>query len=57
MASDTDFADRRHFRVVQFTPPGSPASILFGKGTTTLTPGSVDGLYLSSTTSTPPATS
>ena len=29
---DADFAAGDHFRVVQFTPPGSPASIHFGKG-------------------------
>jgi hypothetical protein len=34
------------FRVVQFTPPGSPASIHFGIGITPATPGSVSGLYL-----------
>src|SRR5262249_11139601 len=34
------------FRVVQFTPPGSPASIHFGKGLTSAAPGSAQGLYL-----------
>ena len=33
-------------RVVQFTPPGSPASIHVGSGNTSATPGSVDGLFL-----------
>jgi len=33
-------------RVVQFTPPGSGASIFIGKGITTATPGSVQGLVL-----------
>jgi hypothetical protein len=31
---------------VQFTPPGSPASIQFGQGVTTMTPGSLQGLML-----------
>ena len=29
---DTDFQASEHFRVVQVTPPGSPTSIVFGKG-------------------------
>src|SRR2546430_7557322 len=33
-------------RVVQFPPPTSPASIQFGKGITTMTPGSVQNLML-----------
>jgi hypothetical protein len=32
--------------VVQFTPPGSSASIQFGDELTTMTPGSLQGLYL-----------
>ena len=43
---DADFPIDEHYRVVQLTPPGSPASIQFGTGTTSMTPGSVDGLYL-----------
>jgi catechol 2,3-dioxygenase-like lactoylglutathione lyase family enzyme len=43
---DADFPIDEHFRVIQFTPPGSPASIQFGKGTTQAAPGSVEGLYL-----------
>jgi hypothetical protein len=31
---------------VQFTPPGSPASIIFGTGVTTMAPGSVQDLML-----------
>jgi hypothetical protein len=31
---------------VQFTPPGSPASIHFGKGLTSAAPGSAQNLYL-----------
>jgi catechol 2,3-dioxygenase-like lactoylglutathione lyase family enzyme len=43
---DADFAFDNGFRVVQFTPPGSPASIQFGLSMTTATPGSAQGLYL-----------
>lgn len=43
---DADFAVGDTFRVVQFTPPGSPASIHFGIGLTSAMPGSVQGLYL-----------
>lgn len=43
---DADFVNGDAFRVVQFTPPGSPASVHFGKGLTDAVPGSVKGLYL-----------
>jgi catechol 2,3-dioxygenase-like lactoylglutathione lyase family enzyme len=43
---DADFAVGDEFRVVQFTPPGSPCSIHFGKGVTPADPGSAPGLYL-----------
>src|SRR5437764_3272446 len=43
---DADFAFDNGFRVVQFTPPGSPASVQFGTGMTTAAPGSAQGLYL-----------
>jgi catechol 2,3-dioxygenase-like lactoylglutathione lyase family enzyme len=43
---DADFAVGDKFRVVQFTPPGSPASIHFGKGLSAAQPGSAQGLYL-----------
>jgi catechol 2,3-dioxygenase-like lactoylglutathione lyase family enzyme len=43
---DADFVRGAEFRVVQFTPPGSPASIHFGKGVTPAAPGSASGLYL-----------
>jgi catechol 2,3-dioxygenase-like lactoylglutathione lyase family enzyme len=43
---DADFVVGDAFRVVQFTPPGSPASIHFGKGLTSAAPGSAQGLYL-----------
>ena len=44
--SDADLATGDDFRVVQFTPPGSTASIIFGKGVTSATPGSVEDLQL-----------
>ena len=43
---DADFVVGDAFRVVQFTPPGSPCSIHFGKGVTSAPPGSARGLYL-----------
>jgi catechol 2,3-dioxygenase-like lactoylglutathione lyase family enzyme len=43
---DADFVVGDTFRVVQFTPPGSPSSIHFGKGVTSAAPGSARGLYL-----------
>ncbi|TMA24698.1 MAG: glyoxalase [Deltaproteobacteria bacterium] len=43
---DADFVVGDEFRVVQFTPPGSPASIHFGTGLTSAVPGSARGLYL-----------
>jgi catechol 2,3-dioxygenase-like lactoylglutathione lyase family enzyme len=43
---DADFVIADRFRVVQFTPPGSPCSIHFGDGVTSAAPGSAQGLYL-----------
>jgi catechol 2,3-dioxygenase-like lactoylglutathione lyase family enzyme len=43
---DADFAFENGFRVVQFTPPGSGASIQFGSKITSAAPGSAAGLYL-----------
>ncbi len=43
---DADFVVGDGFRIVQFTPPGSPCSIHFGKGIPQGAPGSVKGLYL-----------
>jgi hypothetical protein len=34
------------FRVIQFTPPGSGCSVIFGKNVTAAAPGSSQGLYL-----------
>ena len=43
---DIDYVNGDDFRVVQLTPPGSPASIIIGTGITNAAPGSVDGLQL-----------
>lgn len=43
---DADFRVRDDFRVVQMTPPGSEASIIFGEGVTAAQPGSIEGLML-----------
>ena len=41
---DVDFPIREDFRVVHLTPPGSPASIIFGTGVTAAAPGSATNL-------------
>ena len=43
---DADFASGDDWRLVQLTPPGSPCSVMFGKGFTTAVPGSVQGTFL-----------
>ena len=43
---DFDVSLGEDFRVVRFTPPGSAASIIFGRGVTAAIPGSVEGLVL-----------
>ncbi|MFE5774042.1 VOC family protein [Streptomyces sp. NPDC056485] len=43
---DADVAPDETFRVVQVTPPGSPASVIFGTSVTSQTPGSAQGLHL-----------
>ncbi|MES0177932.1 glyoxalase [Mesorhizobium sp. M0025] len=43
---DADFAVDESFRVVQFTPPGSPASVHFGIGLTSAKPDAVSTTYL-----------
>ncbi|HEY5806764.1 MAG TPA: VOC family protein [Povalibacter sp.] len=43
---DGDFMVDDTFRAMQFTPPGSPCSIHFGKGVTPAEPGSARGLFL-----------
>ena len=43
---DADYASENgYFRIIQFTPPGSGCSIIFGKNVTAATPGSAQGLY------------
>ncbi len=39
---DIDYVANEDFRVIQFTPPKSGASIIFGKGVTSAHPGSID---------------
>lgn len=43
---DADFAAGDGWRVVQFTPPGSACSVIFGRNVTSAPPGSTRGLYL-----------
>lgn len=43
---DAEFASGDDFRIMQFTPPGSGCSIIFGKNVTPAAPGSAQGLYL-----------
>ena len=43
---DIDYVANDKFRVVQFTPPNSEASIIFGKGITSATSGLADSLVL-----------
>ena len=44
---DADYdAGDGFFRVIQFTPPGSGCSVIFGRNVTAAAPGSAQGLYL-----------
>ncbi len=43
---DADYDNGEDFRVIQFTPPGSGCSVIFGKNVTGAAPGSAQGLYL-----------
>jgi catechol 2,3-dioxygenase-like lactoylglutathione lyase family enzyme len=43
---DADYASGDDYRVIQFTPPGSSGSVIFGKNVTAAAPGSAQGLYL-----------
>jgi catechol 2,3-dioxygenase-like lactoylglutathione lyase family enzyme len=43
---DAEFTNGDDFRILQFTPPGSGCSIIFGKNITAAAPGSAQGLYL-----------
>ncbi len=42
---DADFSAGEDWRLVQMTPPGSPCSIMFGRGFTDAAPGSVQGTF------------
>jgi catechol 2,3-dioxygenase-like lactoylglutathione lyase family enzyme len=43
---DAEFVEGDDFRLMQFTPPGSGCSVIFGKNVTSAAPGSAQGLYL-----------
>jgi len=43
---DADYDNGKDFRVIQFTPPGSGCSVIFGKNVTAAAPGSAQGMYL-----------
>jgi catechol 2,3-dioxygenase-like lactoylglutathione lyase family enzyme len=43
---DADFDNGKDYRVIQFTPPGSGCSVIFGRNVTAAAPGSAQGLYL-----------
>jgi len=43
---DADYDNGQDFRVIQFTPPGSGCSVIFGKNITAAAPGSPQGMYL-----------
>lgn len=43
---DADSDNGKDFRVVQFTPPGSGCSVIFGRNVTAAAAGSAQGLYL-----------
>lgn len=43
---DLDITADEKYRVIQFTPPGSSSSIIFGRGVTMAAPGSAQGVHL-----------
>jgi catechol 2,3-dioxygenase-like lactoylglutathione lyase family enzyme len=43
---DADFAFDNGFRIVQYTPPGSPCSVQFGTNLTVAAPGTAQNMYL-----------
>jgi catechol 2,3-dioxygenase-like lactoylglutathione lyase family enzyme len=43
---DGDHGNGKDYRIIQFTPPGSGCSVIFGKNVTPAAPGSAQGLYL-----------
>ena len=53
---DIDYAANEDFRVIQFTPPRSEASIIFGEGVTSAKSGSANILVLAVDDATSPAT-
>ncbi|CAH0325159.1 VOC family protein [Microbacterium sp. Bi128] len=44
--SDAEVAVEDGYRLMQFTPPGSGCSIIFGEGVTSAPPGSAQGMHL-----------
>ena len=42
---DADFSNGNTWRLVQMTPPGSPCSVMFGKGFTGTEPGSAQECF------------
>jgi catechol 2,3-dioxygenase-like lactoylglutathione lyase family enzyme len=43
---DAEFSSGDDYRIIQFTPPGSGCSVIFGMNVTSAEPGSAKGLYL-----------
>ena len=43
---DADFSRGDEWRALQFTPPGSPCSVILGKGVTSTAPGSVQAFLI-----------
>src|SRR5246127_978736 len=43
---DADYDNGSDYRVIQFTPPGSGCSVIFGKNVTSAAPGSAQDHYL-----------
>ncbi|MFL5237988.1 MAG: heme-binding protein [Rhizomicrobium sp.] len=43
---DVDYSAGDNYRAIQFTPPGSGCSIMFGRNVSTAAPGAVKGLHL-----------
>jgi catechol 2,3-dioxygenase-like lactoylglutathione lyase family enzyme len=43
---DLDYKAEDGYRVIQYTPPGSGCSVMFGRNITAAEPGSAQGLYL-----------
>ena len=43
---DMDITGDDEYRVIQFTPPGSSCSVIFGRGVTAAAPGSAQGVHL-----------